>query len=167
MDSSRFKHILLPLNATLYRTAYRIIKDSDIAKDMVQEAYVSLWHKRDSLDGLENVEAFAIKVVRNRCVDYLRTTHVYSMIDNTTENIPDESVTAEDTYENNERLSGVMLNLNQLPERQRQVLMMRTVQDLTLEEIEKLTGLSNVNVRTLLSRARKRLKELCESDLMG
>ena len=39
---------------------------------------------------------------------------------------------------------------------------MRGVQDLTYEEIEQLTGLSNMNIRTLLSRARKRLRELCE-----
>lgn len=164
MDSSRFKKILLPLGSVLYRSAYGIVKDEDIAKDMVQDTYILLWKKRDILDELENVESYAIKVLRNKCIDYLRTTHIYGIIDDSVD-VVDSSLSADELYSENQRLNGVMNKINLLPVRQKQILMLRCVKELSLDEIAELTGLSNINVRTLLSRARKRLREICESEL--
>ena len=50
--------------------------------------------------------------------------------------------------------------MNKLPEQQRQVLQLRAFNECSFEEIESITGLTSVNVRTLLSRGRRRLKEL-------
>ena len=161
MESSRFKEILLPLGARLYKIAYRIVGDADTAKDMVQEAYLSMWKRRETLDELENVESFAVKVVKNRCVDFLRTQRMYCSINDEVRNI----IEIEKNYEQSEKLNRVMLMMNSLPERQKQVLMMRSVQDLSLEEIEQITGLTGVNIRTVLSRARKKLKEMCEIEI--
>lgn len=165
MDSSRFKQYIIPLNATLFRIAYRIVRDADVAKDMVQDTFIALWHKREILDELVNVESFAVKVLKNRCIDYLRTTHIYNMIDDAAD-VVDENLRADALLENGNRLSGIMLKLEKLPYRQKQILLMRSVQELSMDEIARMTGLSSINVRTLLSRARKRLRELCESELM-
>lgn len=164
MDSSRFKEILLPFSSTLYRSAYGIVKDEDIAKDMVQDTYILLWNKRDMLDELDNIESFAIKVLRNKCIDYLRTARIYNVIDEM-EDVEDTDTIADELYNENQQLCGVMKKINLLPERQKQILMLRCVKDLSLEEISEVTGLTNINVRTLLSRARKRLREICELEL--
>lgn len=123
MESSRFKEILLPLGARLYKIAYRIVGDADTAKDMVQEAYLSMWKRRETLDELENVESFAVKVVKNRCVDFLRTQRMYCSINDEVRNI----IEIEKNYAQSEKLNRVMLMMNSLPERQKQVLMMRSV----------------------------------------
>ena len=49
--------------------------------------------------------------------------------------------------------------IHQLPEQQKQVMQMRDVEDRTYEEIEKVTGLTSINIRVLLSRARKKIRE--------
>ncbi len=55
---------------------------------------------------------------------------------------------------------GVVMHLiDCLPETQRQVIMLRDVDDCSYEEIETTTGLSAGNVRVLLSRARKTIRE--------
>ena len=46
-----------------------------------------------------------------------------------------------------------------LPEQQRQIVKMRDVDDCSYEEIEQVTGLTAVNIRVLLSRARKKIRE--------
>lgn len=158
METLRFKQILLPLNSTLYRIAYRMTKDSDIAKDIVQEAYITMWNKRKELDGVVNIESYAKNIVKNKCIDFLRSTHVQKEL--FIDVVEDSDM--ENVIDGKERLNIVMNILDQLPARQKQILLMRGVQDLTFEEIEQLTGLSNMNIRTLLSRARKRLRELCE-----
>ena len=49
--------------------------------------------------------------------------------------------------------------IGQLPEQQKQIMQMRDVEELPYEEIEKATGLTSVNIRVLLSRARKKIRE--------
>lgn len=153
------------MHTMLYRGAFRIVKDCDVAKDIVQDVYTSLWSKRDDLGELENVESFVLRVVRNRCIDYLRTTNRYIVVDSDAVDVSCEATDTDTAISDTQRLNRVMAKMERLPERQRQILMMHSVQGLSLEEIEKLTGLTNINVRTLLSRARKRLRLMCESDL--
>ena len=50
--------------------------------------------------------------------------------------------------------------ISELPEQQRQVVLLRHFEEKSTEEIERETGLSNANIRVLLSRARKTIKEL-------
>jgi RNA polymerase sigma-70 factor (ECF subfamily) len=52
--------------------------------------------------------------------------------------------------------------INRLPENQRQVLRLRGIEDCSIDEIEQITGLSAVNIRVLLSRARKIIREQFE-----
>lgn len=164
MDSSRFKEILLPLSSTLYRSAYRIVNDEDIAKDMVQDTYMLLWDKRDMLEKLDNVEFYVIRVLRNKCIDYLRTIRKYETLDEMTD-VEDEDLVAEEVCNDNRYLNGIVKKMDLLPERQKQILILRCVNGLSLGEITELTGLTNINVRTLLSRARKRLRGICELEL--
>ena len=160
MDSSQFKHILLPLSTKMYRVAFRIVNNSDIAKDIVQDVYISLWEKRDSLPLTENIESFVMKVVRNKSIDTLRTSHIYRLDDTDI-----DYTTIENRYDDNEQLNTVIKKMNLLPAQQKQILMMRSIQDLSITEIEQITRLSNINIRTLLSRARKKLRELCQQEL--
>ena len=52
MNKETFKQTYLPLSASMYRTAYRILGNPEDAEDMVQEAYMKLWKQRDTLDGI-------------------------------------------------------------------------------------------------------------------
>lgn len=166
MESSQFKQILLTLSNKMYRVAFSIVNDSDIAKDIVQDVCISLWNMRDKLSQIQNIDTFVMKIVKNKCIDTLRTNHICRF--NEINTITNEySTSADGRLNDNERLNAVMNKINLLPTQQKQILLMRSIQDLSLEEIEQATGLSNVNVRTLLSRARKKLRELCKNELLN
>ena len=49
MDAASFKQQFLPCHAKLYRVAFRLMGNVQDAEDMVQEAYLKLWNKRDEL----------------------------------------------------------------------------------------------------------------------
>lgn len=51
MDAAEFKQQFLPYHRKLYRTAFRLTENPQEAEDMVQEAYLKLWNKRDELAG--------------------------------------------------------------------------------------------------------------------
>lgn len=158
MDSSAFKRLLLPHYKRMYVTAMTMLRDSDDAKDAVQEAFTRLWEKRDDLPNIDNPEAYCVTIIKRICIDRLRQASHFAnevMVENVT--IADDS--AEKT-DNRESLQEVTRLITLLPEQQQKVLRLRSFNDCSLEEIEQITGLSGVNVRTLLSRARRRLREL-------
>lgn len=158
MDTAEFKRRFLPCHPRLYRVAFRLTGNARDAEDMVQEAYLKLWNRRHELEDILNAEAYGVTLVKNLCYDALRR------------NRPDEDGPAgelglpADTdvareVEQRDEVNQVKRLIGQLPEQQRRVILLRDVNDCSFEEIEQATGLNAVNVRVLLSRARKKIRE--------
>jgi len=155
MDAEAFKKVFLPYHKKLYRIAYRIVNEA--ADDVVQEAYIKLWNKRHELPDVKNTEAFAVIILRNTCLDYLRTTKNDYQVNYDTD-IPEINSLVKE-IEIRDEANNVKKLINDLPEQQRQVLMMKHWDGYSDEEIEKITGLSAINIRVILSRARKTIRE--------
>lgn len=159
MDAAEFKQQFLPCHPKLYRAAFRLMGNAQDAEDMVQEAYLKLWNKRDELADVQHTEAYCITLVKNLCYDALRRIHPDE--DGRT---PEELPLATDTntareVEQRDEANQVRRLIGRLPEQQKRVILLRDVNDCSFEEIEQATGLSAVNIRVLLSRARKKIRE--------
>lgn len=162
MDSSAFKRLLLPHYRRMYATAMTILRNSDDASDAVQEAFTRLWEKRDDLPNIDNPEAYCVTTIKRICIDRIRRSSL--PINEVTEDTLLISDDSDELADNRESLQLVAHLMNSLPEQQRYVLQLRAFDDCSLEEIESITGLTGVNVRTLLSRARRRMRELFNSN---
>ncbi len=159
MPIALFKQLLLPLYPRLQRVALRLLGNVEDAEDMVQEVYMKLWDKRDELPDVQNVEAYCVALTRNMCIDRLRLAEV-DRVD--VDDVPLSLAAADDVASQLERqdaVEQVKLIIETLPEKQQQVITLRDIRDCTFEEIEEQTGLTAVNVRALLSRARKTIRE--------
>ena len=64
MDAAEFKQQFLPYHRKLYRTAFRLTENPQEAEDMVQEAYLKLWNKRDELAGVRTPKPTASPLSR-------------------------------------------------------------------------------------------------------
>lgn len=160
MNAEEFKRLYYPFHPKLYRIAFAILNNADDAEDILQDAYYKLWSKRMELTGILQPEAFCVRLVKNLCMDFLRSP------ENRLANEPVESITAatettpDQTMESKEKIRQINALIEQLPEKQRMVIRMRGCGDCSSEEIEAATGESAANVRVLLSRARKTLKSM-------
>ena len=158
MNATEFKKQLLPLNASLYRMAFKLMGNEDDAKDVVQDAYLKLWKMRDNITNVENPLAYCLTIVKNMCLDRYRAASL-NLIDKPPEELP---IAADDSASRHIEQEQTTQLLNQclarLPAQQQQVLRMRDLTGCSMQEIEKATGLSAVNARVLLSRARKTLR---------
>jgi RNA polymerase sigma-70 factor (ECF subfamily) len=159
MDANTFKGVFIPLHKKLYRMAYRLLEDASEAEDVVQETYIKLWEKREELELLRNPESFCIVMVRNLCMDILRSAR--NKIDSLDlQNIEkSDFTTIISDYETNESLGIINKIVEKLPEQSKLVFKLRHYDDYSFEEIEKITGLSSVNIRVILSRSRKFIKD--------
>lgn len=157
MDAEVFKKIFLPYYQKLYRIAFRLLQDASEAEDMVQDAYIKLWDKRNELADIENTEAFAIVVLRNLCLDQLRKSkdHLHAKYE---VDVPEQlSVIAQ--VETQDELDYIKQLVERLPEQQRQIMIFKHWDGYSDEEIEQITGMSAGNIRVSLSRARKTIRE--------
>lgn len=158
MDAESFKKMFLPCHSKLYGVAYRLLENAEDAEDLIQEAYLKLWSKRNELTVISNPEAFAVTLVKNMCYDLLRSGKYISSRQNVPLSEEQNALPAENP-EVKEDVQVVKDIVARLPLQQRQVITLRDVKGCSYEEVERLTGLNSVNVRVLLSRARKKIRE--------
>lgn len=160
MTHAEFKARFLPCYQKLYRIAYRYLGDVYDAEDMVQNTYLKLWEKQDFLEGIDSDEAYAVTTLKHLCLDKLKAPLVQTDDDSGLVGESSPEPPPDQALEQKEEMKIVMRIISELPEQQRQVVLMRHFEEKSTEEIERETGLSNVNIRVLLSRARKTIKEL-------
>lgn len=159
MDTERFKKEFIPYHQKLYRIAFRIVQNQIHAEDIIQDTYIKLWEKRHDLDHIKNYESFIIMVLRNMCLDFLRSiknkrTEEYNPeMNDITETSLSKQLEIKDNAECMKKL------INELPEQQKQVIMFKDWDGYSNEEIEMIMGLSATNIRVILSRARKTVRE--------
>ncbi len=158
MTSQKFSTEYLPLAPMLYRIAFHILEQQDEAEDAVQETFLKLWEIRDKLDDVESAKAYSIRILKNECLDRLRKVK---------KSVPAEQVLvrepispADEQIDARRRLEKVLGAIKSLPDSQKQVLLLRTVEGLSYEEISKKMGMSQLTLRVLLTRARGALRNL-------
>ncbi len=156
MDSTQFNQQILSLSDKLFRFAKSILQNGDAAQDAVQDLNLKLWEKRKMLDQVENVPAFAMRSMRNLCLDVLR------------KNKDEVELPAEVEYnepnphlqiERRDMVKQVKDLIDGLPELQRTIIRMRDVEGMEIGEIAFVTSLTENAVTVNLSRARQRIRE--------
>ena len=159
MPASLFKQLLLPLYPRLQRVALRLLGNAEDAEDMVQEVYMKLWSKRDALPDVQDVEAYCVTLTKNMCIDRLRIAEAEK---EDVDKVPTMLAATDDVevqIERRDAVEQVKQIIGTLPEKQQQVITLRDMKDCSFEEIAEQTGLTAVNIRMLLSRARKTIRE--------
>ena len=101
-------------------------------------------------------------MMRNLCLDRIRVA-TRRPHESLSEQIP-LFATQEDEFVNRDRLDRVMKAIESLPDRQKRVLILRTLDGLDYEDIARKEGMSPLNARVQLSSARKILKELIQKE---
>ena len=159
MTAEDFKQIYFSFHPKLYRIAFSILNNAEDAEDIIQDAYCKLWDKREKLIDIQNPEAFCVTSVKNLCMDYMRSSRVF-LKDSIIEDLDfaDGNTTIIEDLENRETIVKIKSIMHALPKKQKNILHLRGFAGCSLEEIETITGESAVNIRVLLSRARKTIR---------
>jgi RNA polymerase sigma-70 factor (ECF subfamily) len=158
MTAEVFKSTFIPLHPKLYRIAFALIENRVAAEDIVQDVFLKLWAMREQMENVASHEALAVTMVKNRAIDTLRTARRKEDID-TAVYVADKNPTPESQASTRNEIEAVMRIIDDLPYNQRIVLRLFSIKECSMAEIEELTGFSAVNIRVLLSRARKYIKE--------
>ncbi len=154
-----FKTDVLPISNKLLRFALQILQDEEEAKDVLQDTFLKLWQKRDELEKVENLEAFAIRMIRNRCLDVIRARRTVSLEIVKHKKMADEVSSDSELLENADSIGLIKRIISGLPELQRTIIQLRDIEQLEYEEIAEATELNVNAIRVNLSRARKKVRD--------
>lgn len=155
MTKEEFQKEVIPMGDKMYRMAYRLLQDSEMAKDVLQELFLKLWEKRTELRKLSSIDAFACTILKNKCFDKLRLQKPTVDI----EVLKTRGDNPEAEFEHAEGFFHIQKVMQLLPEKQKLIMQMRDIDGCTFEEIAELAGTSENNVRVQLCIARKRVKD--------
>jgi RNA polymerase sigma-70 factor (ECF subfamily) len=143
--------------ATLYRVAYSVLRNSADAEDAVQEAFLRVLRHRDTLSEVRDQRVWLIRIVWNIVLDRKRRSKTRPETDDVSELervLPAGGLSAEQRAAAAEHHAHVLACVEQLPDKERQVMMLSAFEELTSVEIASVVGITESSVRSRLFRAR-------------
>jgi RNA polymerase sigma-70 factor (ECF subfamily) len=142
----------------MYNTAHRILKDNYEAEDIMQEAFLTVFTKMDTYKGEVTFGAWLKRIVINKSLTQLKKNNRYNEVK--MEVIPNDDVEEETIDYSGLKAKNVLACLQSLKENYRLVLTLHLVEGYDYEEIAQILDYTNENVRTTVSRAKKKLKQV-------
>lgn len=118
-DKERFGQLFKAQYPRLYYYALQLLKDEEASRDIVSETFTHVWADFASFD-LQTLPAWLMTTVRNKCLDFIRHTHVHALYADYYLHAVDECYVESD--DNRERQQKVAEMLDLLPDTTRHVL---------------------------------------------
>lgn len=126
MELDVFKTTVLPLRSKLQAYAYKLSDEKEDAEDVVQEVLLKLWNSRKELEHCHSIEAFAMTLTHNVCIDLLRKRRYMQAAGN----LPDTicSNTPEHLLELKDEVKLIRTIIDSLPTLQHTIMRMKDVE---------------------------------------
>ena len=159
MDTQEFKQRFMPHYRLLYRVAYHLTGNAQDAEDLLQDLYLKLWQRRDSLPEEATNEAYLATMMRNLFVDQRRLKRLDTSADLKNDDGPPDERSLDRQIDARDEVRHLEGLINELSERDTKIIKMHVIEDRSYDEIEQDTGLSGGNIRIIVMRTKKKLKE--------
>ncbi len=150
---------------TLYRVAYSVLRNASDAEDAVQEAFLRVLRHRETLTEVRDQRVWLIRIVWNIVLDRKRRSKTRPETDDVSELarvLPASGLSAEERAAAAQHHAHVLSCVEQLPAKERQVLMLSAFEELTSVEIASVLSISESSVRSRLFRARNLMAGLLD-----
>lgn len=159
MELKEFKITVLPLRAKLLGYARKMTEAPEDAEDAVQEVLLKLWNKRLELEQYRSIEAFAMTLTHNICIDMWRCKRNDTLsLDIVQAASP--TGTPERLLEIKDEIRLMHEIIDSLPNLQRTIMRMKDIEGYETDEIAEITGCGPEAIRSNLSRARKKVRDV-------
>jgi len=157
----RLKYWVVLYTERLVRVAYMYVKDQSTAEDRVQDAFIKAYHSMEKLKDPENPFPWLYRIVVNECKTYQKR----SLRETVTSFLPEKiAKSAENMYLDKNNRSDIYNIVLSLPEKYKVPIVLYYFQDLQVQEIADLIGITRASVKIRLHRARGRLQKLLKEE---
>ena len=149
----------------LYRHVIFRVSDNEAAKELLQETFMKTWEYLKKGNKIDEIRPFLYRVLHNQLIDHLRKRKPQVSLDDLAETGFDIAHGGRNEEEARIDAKKLLVLLDEIDESYRNVLVMRYVDDMSIQEIADLTGDQPNSISVRLHRALKKLKELHDERL--
>jgi RNA polymerase sigma-70 factor (ECF subfamily) len=146
-------------SALLFRVAHSVLRSRAEAEDVVQDCFVRVLEHRRKLGGVKDMRVWLVRIAWNLALDRRRRIRPEQMDEAFARTLVGRDIAADEALAEGLKLALVLREIDRLPRREREVLLLSAMQELGTAEIAAVLGRSESGTRALLFRARTRLKE--------
>lgn len=153
-----FESLFAEYSDVIYRFCLYKTSDKNIAHDLTQDTFLRLWKSMNTGAEIEKPKQYIYQIARNLVIDYYKKAKAVSL-----DSLEEDGFEARETSAGSEMLSELLLlrdSIDKLEQDYREVLYMRFVEDMGVEEIADTLGVSPNLVSVRINRGKKKLREL-------
>jgi RNA polymerase sigma-70 factor (ECF subfamily) len=145
----------------MYNIAFRIVKDSFEAEDIMQDSFLVAFTKLGELKDLQTFGAWLKRIVINNSIYHYKKSNKYQNVpfDNVLHKVGQDHSIGSDNDFTNLKAQQVLKVMNSLKENYRVALTLNLIEGYDYEEISTILNISNANCRTTISRAKESLRQ--------
>lgn len=144
---------------SILRMSYIMLKDYDLAEDVVQDTLIQVIKKYYTLKNKETEKSWIMKIAINQCKNQLRSQWFKKII-----YYEDTNEIEREYIENNFSEDNTIKYIYELKTSYKEVILLYYYQELSIKEIASVLGKKESNIQQLLKRAREKLKERMEKN---
>lgn len=161
-DHQAFEYLVKKYQRPVFSFVCRYLGDRDAAEDVLQEVFLGLYRAAPRFEARAEVSSWLFRIAHNLSLNEIKRRKRHLSFKEALDGLPhvDAGPSALSTMETREQENAVMKALNQLPENQRAVMLLRVNEELSYVEISKVLSVSVSTTESLIFRARTRLRQL-------
>lgn len=172
-DRAEFARLVESYSGVIYRLALKMLENSQDAEDVLQETFIKAYNGLAGFDGRSSLSTWLYRIATNEALMLLRRRkHIQVSIEEPATGASEESeplqivdwcCLPEEELLSSESQAYLDRAVDKLPDSLKVVFLLRDIEGLSTAETAEVLGLSETAVKTRLSRARLRLRELLSS----
>ena len=162
MSQTIFDNQVRPATDKMYRYALSILKDPDMAHDVVQDCLIKIWQNRQKLSEIINIDSWVMRITRNQCYDWVKVNRfsLWPDLENALDDIvPHEINETDQDALVNDQMNWLVKVVESLTQKQKEIYHLREVEEMTYQEIAEILSLSLGDVKVTLHRTRERIRK--------
>lgn len=166
-DMQSFSCLISKYEKMAFTLAFRIVGNREEAEEVTQDAFLKMYQALPDFRFESRFSSWFYRIVYRTALSAIRRQSLFTDVEDVdTSNVTvEEQEQASALLEQNDRKKVIQKTLKELPKSEALLLTLFYLQECTIDEISQITGLSNVNVKTKLFRARKHFYSVLEKEM--
>ncbi len=163
-DGAAFERLYLSYFTALWEFAYSYVRSQDTAQEIVQDVFFALWMRHLDWSVRTSIKGYLYSAVRNKALQTLEHDHVAKrFVEVVSSDAPlnQTQVSTDSLAEISDLERCIAKTIRALPERQRQAMMFRVVQDMNYAEIAVMLNVSIAAIGKLVDKAQRKIRKIC------
>ncbi|MFU0824262.1 RNA polymerase sigma factor [Clostridium sp.] len=158
-DVRSFESLVEKYEMTILKFIYSMIRDKQIAEDITQEVFITVYNKLNTFDSRYKFSNWILRIAKNRCIDYIRKVKKVSE-----SNIEDfvglksKEITPEEAVEFKETKQVITEYINTLSDIDKQIIILRYSQKTTFSDISKILDINESSVKRRYYKIKEQFK---------